>query len=191
MCVSILTNLTSARNNPLPSSHYKTSTISKLQKTPLEYTRFINGCFMDYFGSPHAPTYLPMFAIGIDVENAVAAIPGDGDVRIAFTYSRDIGDFVAAALELDVWPEASFMAGDKISFNEMLTIAEKTRGMYIVHSCVPKQSQLSNLQVSSFKSSMIPSQNCEAEKTPNFRQMSLNMLSFRESNLIQLFRGLS
>ncbi|KAL3419681.1 NmrA-like family protein [Phlyctema vagabunda] len=117
------------RNYPLPSSVYKTDTVAKLRETPLEYTRFINGCFLDYFGHPHAPTYLPMFAVGLDVENGVAAIPGDGNSKVAFTYSKDIGDYVAAALDLDVWPEASFIAGDKVTFNEMLAIAEKTRGV--------------------------------------------------------------
>ncbi len=110
------------------SSRNKAATIDKLKTTSLEYTRFINGTFLDYFGYPHSPTYLQMLAIALDSENSVAAIPGDGEAKVAFTYSKDIGDFVAGALDLPVWPEASFMSGDNISINEMLKIAENATG---------------------------------------------------------------
>ncbi|KAL1632507.1 hypothetical protein SLS56_003586 [Neofusicoccum ribis] len=103
--------------------------IEKLKQTSLEFTRFIIGTFMDYYGHPHAPTYLPMMAVGIDVENAVAALPGDGSVPVTFTYSADVGKFVAAALDLPQWPVESFMAGDKLTFNEMVKLAEKARGL--------------------------------------------------------------
>ncbi|GME35598.1 uncharacterized protein BGW36DRAFT_414534 [Neofusicoccum parvum] len=116
------------RNYPLSYSVNKNMIIEKLEQTSLEFTRFIIGTFMDYYGHPHAPTYLLMMAVGIDVENAVAALPGDGNVPVTFTYSADVGKFVAAALDLPQWPTESFMAGDKLTFNEMVKLAEKARG---------------------------------------------------------------
>ncbi|KIM93965.1 hypothetical protein OIDMADRAFT_35415 [Oidiodendron maius Zn] len=39
----------------------------------------------------------------VDVENMKAAIPGDGNTPIVFTYTVDMAKFVAASLELPKW----------------------------------------------------------------------------------------
>ena len=44
---------------------------------------------MDYFGMPHAPSYMLPEVPYIDVAAGKAAIPGSGDEKVVFTYTRD------------------------------------------------------------------------------------------------------
>ena len=83
---------------------------------------------MDYFGPPDA-SYLRLITLIVDVENAKAAIPGDGNTPVALTHSRDVAKFVAEALSLDEWPEAFFVAGEKLTMNELVSVAESVKGM--------------------------------------------------------------
>jgi len=106
----------------------KTNTVDKLETTPLEYTRFVCGFFLDYFGFPHYPTYLPFMGIVLDMRNHKAAIPGDGEVPVTFTLTRDVAKFVAASLDLESWEKTSFIVGDKIKLNDMLKWAEEATG---------------------------------------------------------------
>ena len=52
--------------------------MEELRTTDLQWTVFINGIFLDYFGMPHIKSYLKPNVFVIDVENKAAAIPGDG-----------------------------------------------------------------------------------------------------------------
>jgi len=106
----------------------KVATVEKLAASPLTYTRFVNGFFLDYFGYPHYPTYMPYMAIVFDIQNKVAAIPGDGEVPVTFTLTRDVGKFVAASLDLESWDERSLIIGDKAKLNDMLEWAEAATG---------------------------------------------------------------
>ena len=119
------------RNFAFPFIDFKIAAIKKLQAAPsLKYTRFISGTFMDYLGPPHAPTHLPIISLIVDIENNKAAIPGDGKVPAVFTHSTDVAHFVAAALSLDEWPEASIIIGDRITLNELMSLAEVIKCMY-------------------------------------------------------------
>lgn len=84
---------------------------------------------MDYFGFPHMKSYLGPFPIVLDIAAARAAIPGSGAVPIALTYSFDIGRYVARLLQNPSWDKESVIVGDKVSWNEFLTIAEEVRGL--------------------------------------------------------------
>jgi nucleoside-diphosphate-sugar epimerase len=64
----------------------------------------------------------------VDIAHRTAAIPGSGDVPVAFTYSRDVAQFVSAFLDLDKWEQSTFIVGDKVTFNELVKIAEETTG---------------------------------------------------------------
>jgi hypothetical protein len=115
-----------AKNFPLAET--KIGYVASLDATSLEYTAVINGYFVDYWVVPHVKSYLGGPALAIDIANEVAAIPGSGNVPIVFTYSFDIGDFVAALLAQSSWEKESYIIGDKVTFNEFLAIAEEARG---------------------------------------------------------------
>lgn len=47
-------------------------------------------------------------------------------------HSYDIGKYIAALLDEEkAWPEMSAFAGDKVSFNEMVVMAERVTGMMV------------------------------------------------------------
>ena len=117
-------------NFAFPFATYKIAAIDKLRVTSLEYTSFLTGVFLDYFGMPHAPTYLSGLSIIVDVVNMKAAIPGKGNTPIVFTYTADVATFVAASLDLAAWPEKSVIAGDKITSNQLVGLVEKARGKW-------------------------------------------------------------
>lgn len=60
----------------------------------------------------------------VDISHRTAAIPGSGDVPVAFTYSRDVAQYVSAFLDLDKWEQSTFIIGDKVTFHELVKIAE-------------------------------------------------------------------
>ena len=83
---------------------------------------------MDYFGIPHVQTYLPSEACFLDIAHGQAAVPGLGNDLIAFTYSKDAGRLVARSLDLSVWPERSIIVGDRMSYNNLISLVERVRG---------------------------------------------------------------
>jgi len=85
---------------------------------------------MDYFGPPLIPTHLRTFSLVLDIEQNKAVIPGDGNVPVVLTHSSTIAKFVAASLDLKTWPEASYIMGQKLTFNELVSIAENVKGSY-------------------------------------------------------------
>lgn len=104
------------------------TTIEELEKTDLEWTTIYNGLFMDFFGTPHIKSHMGVFGIHIDMLNKAAAIPGTGNDKISFTYTYDIAKFVDAALSLSRWEKGLFCYGDLRTYNEILEIAERSRG---------------------------------------------------------------
>ncbi|OWY48760.1 NAD(P)-binding protein [Alternaria alternata] len=106
----------------------KIAYLDALEKTSLQYTCVINGFFLDYYVEPYVKSYLTGLTLAIDIANKAAAIPGSGNVPVVFTYSFDIGRFVAALLGQTSWEKESYIIGDKITLNEFLAIAEEARG---------------------------------------------------------------
>lgn len=47
---------------------------------------------------------------------------------VTFTYTFDVARYVVAALDLAAWPEESCVAGDTLTWNEFLALAEEARG---------------------------------------------------------------
>ncbi|KAF4421671.1 Oxidoreductase swnN [Colletotrichum fructicola] len=84
---------------PVPGSQmykaaeYKVETLEKLKSTQMEYTRFISGFLMDYYGYPAVPCPVLPLAVVLDVENCQAAIPTDGNSPVTLTHSETIGSF--------------------------------------------------------------------------------------------------
>ncbi|KAF5613859.1 isoflavone reductase like IRL [Fusarium subglutinans] len=102
----------------------------ELRKTNLEWTSIHIGFFLDFWGSSKsaAKSNLHTPSTFVDIKHRAAAIPGSGDVPVTFTYSRDVAKFVAALLNLDKWDEATYSIGDKVTFNELVKIAEEATG---------------------------------------------------------------
>ncbi|KAF4541165.1 Pyridoxal-phosphate dependent enzyme [Lasiodiplodia theobromae] len=114
--------------SPLPHLAFRLAAIAEARKTGLQWTRFQTGYFMDYYGLPHIKSYQQMYMPVLDMVNKVAAIPGDGNAPVTFTYTFDVAKFVAAALDLPTWDEEYLIVGDKLSWNEFLKLAEDVRG---------------------------------------------------------------
>ena len=119
----------------VPQNTYRLRTISALEKTDLEWTCLQVGQIADYLGTPHLPSHFSPYAVQIDVANAAAAIPGSGDDKISFTYSRDIARFVEAALGLEKWERTMRCCSDVRSLNEVVKLAEEARGKLL--ACFP------------------------------------------------------
>jgi hypothetical protein len=98
-----------------------------LKKTSLQWTSIYNGLFLEYM-VPNIPTYTNSIPFFVDVEANAAAIPGSGDYPVHYTYTRDIGRYIAALLGLEKWEEKYFIAGDTKTLHEVVTLAERVKG---------------------------------------------------------------
>ncbi|THX41322.1 nmrA-like family protein [Aureobasidium pullulans] len=116
------------------SSRYYFEAIDILKASDLEWTVFLNGVFLDYYGMPHIKTYLAPNVFAIDMVNKVAAIPGDGNTPVTFTWSMDLAKFVVAALDLPSWEEESCVVGDEVTFNQFVDMAEEVCGVNFARS---------------------------------------------------------
>ncbi|KAK7061070.1 hypothetical protein VNI00_000805 [Paramarasmius palmivorus] len=100
-----------------------------------EFTAFSVGIFMNYlgYGNPKpdgakAHGHLQHFPYIVDLSKAAADVPGDGNIKFAWTTAEDVGRFTAAATQLDKWDEETNMAGEVITINEVINIAESITG---------------------------------------------------------------
>ncbi|KAF4835525.1 Oxidoreductase BOA1 [Colletotrichum tropicale] len=94
----------------------------------LEYAVVHNGFFLDYWAPQAEKSNMTPFTLFIDILNDSAAIPGSGNIPSAFTHTRDVAKFVAAALDLKTWDNDLFIVGDKVTWNEFLKLAEDAKG---------------------------------------------------------------
>ncbi|WYZ46748.1 hypothetical protein EsH8_IX_000973 [Colletotrichum jinshuiense] len=98
-----------------------------LKASGLQYTRFVNGFFMDYWGMPHIKSHMPSYIWVFDIANSRAAIPGTGENVISVTYTIDVARFVVRSLEVDDWPEFSIVVGTDLTLLEALAMIENVR----------------------------------------------------------------
>ncbi|KAF6828855.1 nmrA-like family protein [Colletotrichum plurivorum] len=103
-------------------------TAEYLKKSTLQYTRFVVGFLMDYWGMPHIQTHMDPYTWAIDVANCRAAIPGSGDDLISVTYSVDVARFITRSLDSQDWPVFSIVVGSDVTLNQLLQIVERIRG---------------------------------------------------------------
>ncbi|KAF0316086.1 hypothetical protein GQ607_016695 [Colletotrichum asianum] len=94
-----------------PPAMAKKSALATLKSTSLEWTAVYNGYFLDYFGTPKVKSYMD-------------------DVPVVFTHSFDVARLVAALLEKSKWPAETYIIGDKVTFHEMLRLAEEVKVQY-------------------------------------------------------------
>ncbi|KEY73216.1 hypothetical protein S7711_04180 [Stachybotrys chartarum IBT 7711] len=64
----------------------------------------------------------------VDVQNDVAAIPGNGNTPVTFTHTSDIGRFVAASLDLKRWDHVGYIAGDKVTWKQLVDLVQEVKG---------------------------------------------------------------
>lgn len=110
-----------------PFVAWRFQAIEALKKTTLEWTRVHPGYFMDYYGRSSNVTGSPFV---IDVPGNAAAIPGSGNEPLAMTHTYDVGRFVGALLSLESgqWDESTYLYGERVTWNEVLTLVENARG---------------------------------------------------------------
>ncbi|KAF2193702.1 NAD(P)-binding protein [Zopfia rhizophila CBS 207.26] len=107
----------------------KVAFLDSLKSTNLEWTAFYVGIFLDYY-VPGFPTYTKFPSpFCVDTVNNVAGISGSGDYPVVFTHTFDIAKFAVAALSLEKWENKYFVVGDKVSFNELVRLAEEVKGV--------------------------------------------------------------
>ncbi|KAL2693472.1 hypothetical protein Neosp_000032 [[Neocosmospora] mangrovei] len=94
----------------------------------LEWTRFHNGFFLDYYFSSKMKTFLTPGKYIADLDSKKAIIPGDGNVPVSFTHTLDVARFVVASLSLPHWPSRLYMSGDYLTWNEFIDLAERASG---------------------------------------------------------------
>ncbi|KAI9164186.1 Oxidoreductase BOA1 [Paramyrothecium foliicola] len=111
-----------------PAATSKILAVEALQKTSLQWTVVCNGFFLDYWGMPKIDSYLKPFVLVIDIAGKAAAIPGDGNTPITFTYSGDVAKYTVALLSVEEWEEESYIIGDKITWNDFLKNVEEVTG---------------------------------------------------------------
>jgi hypothetical protein len=103
--------------------------MTALGASSLEYTCVINGFFLDYYVIPKVPSHMGPFPVVIDMAHNAAAIPGSGDVPVAFTHTTDVARFAASLLDLPSWQPESYIVGEKLTWKEFVAIAEEVKGV--------------------------------------------------------------
>ncbi|KAL7904268.1 NAD(P)-binding protein [Trichoderma velutinum] len=114
-----------------------------VQKSGLEYTRFIPGLWMNEWavGATRSPNEAlagyrgPPFLL--DLKKRTLLIPGDGNQKAVFTDMRDIGKIVAASLDLPSWQPDTRIVGERLTYNEVAKITEKAIGHTIEKTYYP------------------------------------------------------
>lgn len=109
--------------------------VKKQHSGSFEHTRFNCGIYMNYLGYGNtkpdghkAHGHLAQFPWVIDLSKRTADVPGDGEKEIVYTRAEDVGKFVAAATQLEVWDEFNDMAGEVVSINQVIRLCEEACG---------------------------------------------------------------
>ncbi|CAO2652623.1 Nn.00g009060.m01.CDS01 [Neocucurbitaria sp. VM-36] len=112
-----------------PAAKWWVDAAEVLRNSHVEFTRIIFGWLLDHYGFPHCKSHMKPFKFAVDFDNRRAALPGDGNTPVTFLHSVDIAKYVAALIdEVQKWPEISAFASDRMSWNELVKVAEKVTG---------------------------------------------------------------
>ncbi|OHW90185.1 NmrA-like family protein [Colletotrichum incanum] len=103
-----------------PTTHLRTKN--------LEYTRVVNGFFLDYYGMPHYKTHLQPWINFVNLEKKWAVIPGDGSAKANFITSQDMARYISRLMDLSKWSKVSSIVAETLSISELLALAEEIRG---------------------------------------------------------------
>jgi len=93
----------------------------ELEKSGLEYTFIYTGLFQEYIGF-----------IGFDIKNKKAKFYGDGSKKLSATALVDVGKYTVGSLKIPEARNAHIrVAGDTLTFNEILRKFEEASGEYL------------------------------------------------------------
>ena len=120
-----------------PLAKYTFEAIDALDKSDLEYTRVVNGWFLDYYGMPHWKTSLHPWINILNMDEKWAVVPGDGTASATFITTQDLGQFIGRLMDAPVWNKESTIIGNEIQFDELVAKAEKIRGQSEEDRCKP------------------------------------------------------
>jgi hypothetical protein len=114
-----------------PTAAAKLVLTDALAATHLEHTSVYPGIFLDYYTlNGDLASHIPRTAFALDVQANAAAIPGAGDYPVYLTHSRDIAAYTARLLALPTrWAPKYWLHGAVKTWNEMVAIAEKAKGV--------------------------------------------------------------
>jgi hypothetical protein len=119
-----------ARSLRIAPNNLREQSFALLRTTSLEWTRFSNGLFLDYFGMPHVASHISQIFPWVDIAHRKAAIPGTaGDEVIVTTHTKDLAKFVVASLGLEKWDEELHCSSDRTTISEIVRLAEEATGM--------------------------------------------------------------
>lgn len=123
---------------PYPDKRFHTVARRELEKTSLEFTYIYSGMFMDYFGMPNVSTHLRELCLFVDPTNGIAIVPGNGEAKMAVSYTKDVARYTALAIGLDQWPRTMITASGAISVNELVGLVNKSLGydLMVTHQSV-------------------------------------------------------
>lgn len=97
----------------------------------LDYTLIRIGVFMDYLGQPYMPTTLSntLYCL-VDLPALKINIPGNGMQPVVFTHTTDVGQSIAALLDLEAeaWPRESAIIGKRLTLNDLVKLYKKLWG---------------------------------------------------------------
>lgn len=146
----------------MPLYEWKFKAADRLESSGLEYTRFSNGMYMNYWFSPRIPSAFKFnIANWVDLDNFYAAIPGDGRTPMVLTHSRDIARFVIAVLGIPRWEKRYHLVGDRLTLNDFVRIAEGISG----HSFEKHSDSLDELLVGTC--TLVPAAKKAVEQVPD------------------------
>jgi len=64
-----------------------------------------------------------LFHLGLDA----AAIPGDGNRTVAFTHTKDVGEFVSLGLDLPNSERQYYGCADRLTLNDIVRIVKRSK----------------------------------------------------------------
>lgn len=111
-----------------PAAKWWLDASSLLRSSHLQYTLITIGWLLDSHGILHYKSHMKPFKYVLDFDNRRAVLPGDGTHPVSVLHSADIAKYIAAMLEQSKWPELSPLASDRMSWGEMVKVAERVMG---------------------------------------------------------------
>lgn len=127
-----------------PNAKWWLDAADLLRSSHLDFTRIIFGWLLDTYGYPCCKSNMKPFYFAVDFQIRRAALPGDGEVPVTFLHSRDIAKYVAALLnETKRWPETSAFASDRMTWNELVKVAENIMGKLAYQTIMSSQTDMS------------------------------------------------
>ncbi|KAL1592305.1 hypothetical protein SLS60_011382 [Paraconiothyrium brasiliense] len=119
---------TTGQGKESPFAASRLALLDALNKTSLEWTAVFPGIFLDFYALS-VRSYTKKSALALDIENNAAAIPGDGTYPVYFTHTTDLATYVTALLGLDHWEKKYFVYADRMTWNEVIAVAEAAKGV--------------------------------------------------------------